>query len=205
MPREINSAKYSDLLRKLTELQGALRIDLLEELRPVLVVENDRPEWFFLRREQLCRGLNGVTSIVTTLPEEGIFNPPASGKLVIVTRHSVFATAGPTSLQERYITALPAGNTINNSGFRDTRSRPGGPFVGVTTAAQVWSATPLVIDGGLPDASYRLQTDVQIDTMQGNAVILSPGTGLLWGIAAVGVNTVNGTIDWYEKNIGAES
>src|SRR2546425_6617580 len=86
MPRQINSSKYTDLLRKLTELQGPLRIDLLEELRPVIVLESDRPEWYFLRRERLASGAIDVTSGAATLSEGGILNPTASGRLVTVTR-----------------------------------------------------------------------------------------------------------------------
>ena len=207
MPREINSAKYSDLLRKLTELQGALRIDLLEELRPVLVLENDRPEWFFLRKERIASGTASTTSGAGTLAECGIFNPPTSGLVVVVTGMQVMTSAS-VDIFRRYVTALPALAAVNNAGVRDTRVRPGGPFVSTTiVGAQVYQAVPAVVDGGIADKEFVLVINsAPVETIGPRGeIVLAPGTGVQLSDAAVGVSTLRVNFDWYEKPIGAEA
>jgi hypothetical protein len=205
------AVRYSDTLRRLLELQGPLRLELLEELRATVVLESDRPEWFYLRKETLNAGFIDVLSAAGTLSEGGLFNPTGSGRLGVVTRASLQILTGVADVLRRYITALPGGALVNNSGVRDTRSRPGGPFVlaGGSTL-QVFQAAVAAADGGVADQQWRMQPAATqlLPTeaiLRRGEVVLTPGTGVIFTVGAVGVNTLRGNFDWYEKLLAAEA
>lgn len=208
MPYPLQTSRYERLFRKLLEMQGPVPLELIEQVMGIWALEVDRPEWFYLRGEILASANASVTSAAGTVAEFGIFNPAASGKLAVVNAVQTGSTLGEF-LGRHFITALPAGTTPMNASVRDTRLRPGGPFVSTTVSAmQPFTATPAVADGGFIDSDYLVVASdefIELISSPLQAIVLGPGTGVLWAGETVGVSTVHANMHWYEKLVGAET
>lgn len=84
----INAGIWQDKVRAMFGLQGGANpVETIEQLVPVVVVENDRPEFSFAAGEHrysrmsfIGAGGAGVLSVV------GLHNPPDSGYIAVITR-----------------------------------------------------------------------------------------------------------------------
>jgi len=113
----INAGTWADKVRGMFGIQGGENpVPSLEELRPVSVVEADRPEWMFAGLEELSStfrftGAGGVGFITYA----GIRNPPDSGYLAITNR--LWARPGAIAGVNEIMLAWVRNSTLAHSLF----------------------------------------------------------------------------------------
>lgn len=181
---ELQQNRYDQLLRRIGDLKGpgSKVNDVLQELFPVLEVENTTPELLALGGWRTAWQSTERPADVAAVSTSQIRNPVGSGVIAAITSLWVsMNAAGPVQAQ---ITTALIGTPVSGL-YRD--SRFGVPR---STVLQVSSADGPTIGGGL---RMDLETDVQLKVSDDNGVvILTPGTEL--SISSVNFNrqmTVN--------------
>lgn len=177
----INQGRYDRLLRRTTAQvgPGSKVGNALEDLFPVLEVENAPIE--LLRASGWVVGMGQIfaTSAVGTTPAHQLFNPPNSSKLVVLTHLSFVATA---AVVIRYGPAFVALTDASIPGAqRDTRD------------GQIRSTVALLQreDDGVAStfAMRRLAASVQQEIFDQNGLaVLAPGSGFVLTSATTNVN-----------------
>ena len=85
MSREISVGWWNDLSRALFGFQEQRALEFEDALRAVAVLECERPEWAFIKRERRFSSIEiGVAGVVAEFGFIGIENPPDSGVLTVI-------------------------------------------------------------------------------------------------------------------------
>lgn len=166
------------LVRRLGMHGGAPAPALFPEISPSLVLENDRPEWSFLKNERLfgiCDlqvGAAGEQTVGT------LFNPAGSGVLAVVTRVSMSHNVASRIL-------LSIDNGINLGDFDTThlpQPRDGRQPFGVSTGATLFVGSGDLVGGFNPPNPLHVFQPVAggITEVYDQPIVLTPGTGLFW-------------------------
>lgn len=205
----MNRQGFESLVRRLLELPGSVSLQIDNEgpelsagiLRPVLVFELDRPEWFYLKEKQvLATGTATATGAAGTFPQVGLFNPVGSNKLVVLTGISLSSSASMT-IQRRLLSSLPGAVAITNTVARDLRFTAAAGGVFQLGSSQVITSAKAVPDGIL-ERTYFVTTAAPelIDNYHPHrGVIMPPGTGVNFAGATSGANTIGANFDFYER------
>lgn len=177
---EIQQPRFNETLRRLAAMKvGAPSPDLETSIVPVLPLDGlDRPEYAHLGGVKLgFRTVNVAAGGVGTVSVAALFNPVASGMLVIVDT-LIFGNNGGTNedvgiLSAATLSALGLGST-STGGVRDTRGFGEGG-IGQSTAASIRSGvtTAAIVTGGFQvNVSGRRPILIPVD------IVLGPGFAL---------------------------
>lgn len=85
---EIQQNRWDQLVRRASNIVGggSQVNDTLNELFPVLDVENLPPELYLLGGNRLCMGGGSIAGVVAQSPKAQLFNPAGSGMIVTITQ-----------------------------------------------------------------------------------------------------------------------
>jgi len=100
---QIQTGRYGDLLRRFLGMKGVTEVagELSPEISAVFILENDRPEWLFLKGEKLCSA-SFFIALNAGLPSAArLRNPAGSGVMAVIQRLEVSTQAGATLIEER--------------------------------------------------------------------------------------------------------
>lgn len=92
---EIQAARFNDLLHKLLGMkEGAPSPQISPEIQPVIVLENDRPEYDFLRNVRRGASAGSTSSSAAAKFQQlSVVNPAGSGVIAVVTDINVMNSA----------------------------------------------------------------------------------------------------------------
>jgi len=180
------SAAYIE--RKLRSILGGLGenpIPDFDDLKGLLVVENDRPEWSYAANERLLAGQNAVAAFVGELSWVGVAVPRNAGVLAVVEAFD-FVTQ-PSNLFLRAIgdssfDAMLSASATASLTPRDLRDDP----LVVGSATRILAGHAGGGPGGLQFWVYQPTGNIARDKCSPFPIVLVPGTALV----AVG-NAVN--------------
>lgn len=166
---EIGVGRYGDMLRRFLGMRGTDLTpgrDLLPDLNAAFVLENDRPEWAFLKGERRYVGSHSVTSAVAQFAEFLVLNPIDSGVISVVTAITAIGITG-TLRAEMRVEGLARFTSAGNVRASDQRSDPG-----IATTLNGISVAPL---DGLIIQRARGPVDVMV-RFADVIMLLPPGT-----------------------------
>lgn len=136
---ELQQSRYDSLMRRVGDLKGpgSKVNDVLEELFPVLDVEQVPGELLILAGTDLCVGAGSIAGAVGEVGRIQLFNPVGSGKIMTVT--TVISSFTGNSTMRLGISVTPLTNGVGTETFRDTRragaSQPTGQIRTVSSVA----------------------------------------------------------------------
>ncbi len=178
---ELQQGRYDRLLRRVGDLKGpgSKVNDVLEELFPVIDVENVPGELLRLMGTRLAMGSANLPAVAAQFSKIQIFNPADSGYLTTVTT-IVSASSISSDITEYFLTTVPLTLLVATNPIRDTRE-------GIGTAATTQIRTEQDVSGIPAQFQFRAIASTPTTITDPNGVvILAPGTGL-----TVAPNTVN--------------
>lgn len=173
----INVNRWQNKLRALFGIRGDNPIPTIEDLRPAVIIENDRPEFSYAGGELLCWVVQGQGVVGGSFSFVGLVNPPNSNNLTVVDQ--VFSTvealvfiAGPSDMGAAAPWLTGAGGS-GSTVARDLRMlRAIGPVAEVP-------GTQYVIGSNVANPwvqAYRIGPAISTVPMQ---VVLPPDTGII--------------------------
>jgi len=199
----INVVRFQNKVRGVMGLRGENPIPDLTRLLPVVVIENDRPEYAFAGIELLSGGENVQPASAAQFTFVGVRNPLDSGVVVTVTDYLLDSITGVFRVAIRVLprridrTALITVNSSVPGGCRDTRwedskvvQATGSVIAGISQGAAI---SGFAIGGTRTSTSG--QAIVNHDKM---ACVLGPGSDLLFWTAAIN-QEMRGSFQWYER------
>jgi len=194
---KIETAKYSDLLRRALGMKGVSDVapELSAEISGVWEIERDAPEWLFLKGVRHCSVAATRAGAGASLNTCRIRNPAGSGALIIIDVAEWGSTVTPVSVSATFSAAVAQANlaTVVTAGTIDSRWGFQQP-VGVISTANVGGAGSNVI--------YRAQLSDTIFARYPTQLILAPNSSCDFTI--VSLNTVlNCNLNWHERGISA--
>lgn len=176
---EIQQNRWDQLIRRAANIVGggSQVNDTLNELFPVMDVENVPNELLYLSGWFLGQGAVQAASVAAELQHIQLFNPAASGKLIVCERVIISTTTG--QLCEYTMADVALTNNIGNELQRDTRIGVAQPLIGEMRQASQAAGLPTV---GL----FNLQASVQFDFHDRRGLfVLAPGTGVTFANTTV--------------------
>lgn len=183
------TTRFTAAVRKLLSLKG-------EAPEPSFGVhiEDERPEFSFVKGERLWAQFNSVTSGAAQLCVVGIRNPANSNVLVVVTR-ALFGLSAAASvrLETAYVISASAGASMFSL---DTR------WGQQATTTQFFAAALAGFGGHIVLEKAAAAKPAYADMMSDSAsppIILAPGTECALVGAAVGVQTMDAFFAGYER------
>lgn len=196
---KLGTGRYGSLLARLLTGTSALEVaeDLSPEISPVITLENDRPEWEFLKNGRLCGCVGFITAGAVDPGILRIFNPSAQSILAVVESIRVSSTSG-ANVQIHIGTNQTALATPVVNVVRDIRIR---------TAANALAASGLNTSLGTAAApsgtllerfGVLASTPTQFSALP---VILAPSGSLDISIDTVTISAFV-TLRWREREIG---
>lgn len=93
---KVNVAAYDQLLGRLLSIgvpEGGIAEELSPEISPVFVLENDRPEWCYLKGERCCAGYSAAAGGAASTGSARFANPVNSGVIAILESIRAYGSA----------------------------------------------------------------------------------------------------------------
>ena len=182
----INVARFQDKVRAIFGTRGENPIPSLRDLQPVVVIENDRPDWSFAGREVLA-GLHGTrTATVGQNAYVALRNPVDSGMLVVV---KMIREVSANEMRIRRPPGALTGVTGTITGaFRDFRHSVSG-----STAAEIVAGQNAASIAGLEIARLTGGLREYIEP-----IVLPPGSSVVLESPAQNV-AVEADYAWVER------
>lgn len=166
---EIGVGRYGDMLRRLLGMRGTSLTpgrDLLPDLNAAFVLENDRPEWAFLKGERRYIGGTGIFAAALEFAEFIVINPIDSGVISVVTELLVVNRSSAARVEIR-VEGLARFTTVGNVRPTDQRFEGG--------IATLLNGISVVALDGVAVGFSRGPIDTTV-TFPGLIMILPPGT-----------------------------
>lgn len=189
---ELQQNRYDALMRRVGDLKGpgSKVNDVLEELFPVLDVENVPGELLLLMGTTIGFGGGVLAAVAAQSGKFQLFNPVGSGKLVTITKvYFVCQATGPV----RWATSTIAfGAGIGTETSRDTRR-----IAADQPIANVRQLSAVAAAGAISQIRNPADTPFILSDRNGVAV-LAPGTGFEIGSAVLNASTA-GSFQWRER------
>lgn len=190
---QIQTGRYSDLLRRLLSMKGVTDVasELSPEISPIFVLESERPEWEFLKNEKLMSNVFAPSPVAAQQTAVRIRNPSGSGAVAVFTRMWLSAAIPIGFIAERN---TDQGNltTVLPTVARDTRTQE------LNASALVASQTSNAAASGSSFWSSNLIGDTP--AINNIPFILTPGNQIQ--ITSLTVNAgLRGTLDWRERRL----
>lgn len=200
---EIQVGRFNAVLQKVLAIkEGAPAPTLAPEITPAIILENDRPEWYYPGGVRLAGGGTRVGPVIGELPQLQLFNPAGSGILVVVTKVIVSSATAITATEfwtgwSR--SALPSSS--GNKGPRDSRYSSTVSLVPATAELRLTTAVGppslFVILG-----NHLLPPNPAPITLQPN-VVLDPDSGYTLYSSLSGAD-FSVSFEWYERALEPE-
>jgi len=180
---EIQQNRWDQLIRRVAGIVGggSQVNDTLNELFPVIDVENVPGELLALQPTDLGFVSGALPAVATFFNHHQIFNPVGSNALIVITKVNIFTT---TSQNIRFSNFIGAQATLaGNERRRDTRS---GVLASILAQHRTGQS---IISGGI-DYRMRAVADVNLNLEAENGVsIIFPGTGFTVTTDAANTNS----------------
>lgn len=178
------------LARRLTTPGPAPSPGVEPALFPGITLENDRPEWGFLKSERLAAFSGSVTAVAGNNSAFGIFNPTGSRVIATVERYQVNVGASSVmgALTQQALALAPG-----TPGVRDGRWNPQGGSARPVLTAQSGTQVLAVADPIL------LRLPASETTLVESPIIIPPGWGFVVWCFTVNVNINAFYIHWRER------
>lgn len=189
---ELQQNRYDQLLRRVADLKGAgSKVnDVLQELFPMIDVENVPGELLLLMGTRICQGAVTITGAAGQAGRVQVFNPVGSGFIITVT--SIIASYTSNALVRIGTTTTALTTGVGTETFRDRRllatSRPVG---------QIRSLSSVALTGANLLFRTLATTPVKLTDPNGLAV-LPPGTGYEIGTGTLAIETAASFL-WRER------
>jgi hypothetical protein len=127
MDNQIGTGVFDSLVGRLLNMgqqQGGIIAAVSPELSATLVLENDRPEWCFLKNERCCAGMADVAANAGQVSRVRFRNPTNSGCLAVVEAIGLSFFVATLNYAAIYIgsNAADLGTAENKNVQRDTRT-----------------------------------------------------------------------------------
>lgn len=197
----INVGRFSQLLRRFLEQKGTevVASELSPEISPVFILENDRPDWLFLKGERLCVASFATTSGASLGPTVRVRNPLASAALATIVGFSINPNTNTSFASAR----LTISNNNLAGGNVPLFIRDGRELVslGINKSAMVGSFSNTIEPVG--DLMWTTNCIPNEERGLNQPFILSPGRAFDVGLSSVSVNTVHINIYWTERALPA--
>ena len=199
---KIEIGRYSNLLRRALGMKGVTDVagELSPEVSPTWAIEDNAPEWQYLKGVRLVGAAGGQGFVAGQSPRYQLVNPAGSGVLATVT----FVALETVGVQAGFIirfanSVLPNLTTVEQNGPRDSRwGIPG------------TSISPLIFSGensaSLHTAGFLLYSGIHHP--EGTVaeytipVVMAPGSSLLWGSTTQNITSLS-SVAWSERGIAA--
>lgn len=188
----INTGAFDSLVGRLLNIeqqQGGICPVVSAEITPVLVLENDRPEWCYLKNERCMAAGTKQGAAGAAISAVRLRNPLASGMLVVI-ETATFSTSGNAEVLFTIGSINTDRAALPGNQSRDTRSQ-------VSGVAVVSRDNAAVAGTGIFDVFITANTPF---VAQFNPTILKPGT--FFEIATVTVNVdLCAVLGWREREL----
>lgn len=193
MPTRLQQARYDGLLRRVGDLKGpgSKVSEVLGEVFPVLNLENLPSELFVLAGWQLGFGSVGFVASAAEVNIAQLFNPAASGHLIVLTR--VLMVSQDSAQRYEYDTSsTPLADLFASSKPRDTRKGVISPLVGQLRQTQQPGSLSAI-------GQVFMRGAVTFDLRDDNGLfVLGPGTGISFGSTSVNLDSIF-NFHWRER------
>ncbi len=192
----IQTGRFSQLLRRFLDQKGTevVASELSPEISPVFILENDRPDWLFLKGERLLSFSTQSVSVATLGPTFRLRNPPDSGMLGTVSLVTWSSdTVGAASIR------ITISNNDLAGGFIASTARDGRNLqsLGINKAAMIVSFNATIAPVG--DLMFTTRVPIDIPFFFSEPVVLSPGRALDVGGITNQSEGVFGSMHWTER------
>lgn len=178
MSRPISAAYLERKLRSLSGVAGKNPLPDLEDLKGLIVLENDRPEWSNPAGENLCAGVVQFIAVAAQLMTARLRNPDNSGVLAIVERVSAASgAASQVRASEAYNPGLVVdlGTLFATKVNRDPRGRDNTTF-NVTACILSGVTNAIAQSVGIPFAQMICPGNTQVELVShGEPLVIPPG------------------------------
>lgn len=197
---KIQVARYSSLLRRFLSLAGVEFVteELAPEISGVMVLENDRPDWHFLKNERLMSFVGSIgPSGAFAGPTARLRNPTGSGIIAQLGRSYWSAGAGRSTCRIS-LNALNtdlanplSGNPLDTRQIAISSAMvcSSTSVLGPVATGSVWLGA--IGDPAVPEFNNAVPVDVPI--------VLTPGHVADFGIDSVTDRTLFFSIYWVER------
>ncbi len=188
MFNEINEGGLNRILSQRLGMQGAAAAPgVAPELFPTLTLENDRPEWGYLKGELLASAyvFRGAVAGQTSMAQ--LYLPATSNSILVVEKMMFHGTQDMRWARGVGISAGLAGWAAQNTATRDFR----------WPAQRTQGIIEINANAVAPSVNHTLgiSTIAQVIDV---AIVITPGTSLVLFTGAVN-NSVNATLMWRER------
>lgn len=197
-PPPVNQTnRFTATVRKLLSLKGEAGGPAFE-----VSLEDERPEFSFLKSERRFAQFQSVTSAAGTLAFIGVRNMPNSGVIVVV--DSIFAAVEAAGVRVELVAGANSSGASPVAMF-STDGRWGPGFAGATTALTFAAAAAAAPGGHVYSQLVSLAANDVMDFVAGRfgprvgAFVLPPGTQVQLDVVGVGVHTLEATFGGYER------
>lgn len=188
MDTPININRWQNKVRALLGMRGVNPVPTIDELKPVIVIESDRPEWMWPGGTILWQTFGSLAAVAAEVAHFVLWNPPGSGVLGVITGFRSNGTQG-TARWFWTVTdpATNAGFAAGNVALRDARAYTMPGFVsgialrfylGTLTAAEI--AAYAISTAALPQSGAGFVPHDE------RVIIVPEGFG--WGYTRTDVN-----------------
>jgi len=195
MSRPISASYLERKLRAATGVQGENPLPDLSDVRGLITLENDRPEWFKAAGEELYTGLGSVVA-AAQFAVARLRNPVGSGIIVVVELIEIASTVGFTDrIRIGYLnTDLATG--LNVKSIRDTRGRSAGTQTG---SGALMSRDVGAADPGAGQIIREMTIGVNTGDRYEKVIILGEGTFVEVASTAAITGTLMANFSWRER------
>lgn len=185
VPNEIQAPRYNALLHKLLSMsEGAPAPSLAPDMFSSIVLENDRPEWSFLKAENRAFGFAASAAVAATKSMVALYAPAG----VVVVTSLIYSSTANLDILIRRVSGFPSlfDSTGVERGSTDTRHGP-------ETAAQLLTEQHATPPGTLNGRLYTLAR-----TFTPCEYIIGPDTAIVWQHFTTNT-ALNMCVSWYER------
>jgi len=162
MSQKIQVGRFNAILSRLLGISGmeATSEDISPEISPVLVLENDRPEWEFLAGGMLVAGVVKQLGAGGLVAKAQLRNPASSGVIAIVTQITVTFPSAIGDVRVRVSSATTDRTNAATQSLRDSRWA----MLGVSGAIKLSgdnaaaAGNEIEVSGVLQNTPYRVQS-----------------------------------------------
>jgi len=197
----IQIAKFSDTLRRYLQMAGTSEVasELAAEISPVLVMEQDRPDWLWLKGERLCATTIRQSSGVTPGPTMRLRNPTTSKVIATVSHIWVSATnVGIVELRFNLETTDLGIPNLSRTLLRDGR---GFTAVGADNTSLVGSYVTTHAPVGNIIFNCRAASSQPIEIK--GPIVITPGRSIDLGSLDTAAQGMAVTMWWSERQLSA--
>lgn len=191
--------RWSELVARVTGLRESTSLELLPDLMPVLqVLDPSEPELHLYRGERLCVGRVSVVAVAAQYSYFTVWNPVASGALVIVDRVNIYSPGAGVAYEPEY-SGVQFGTPSTSPAFADVRAvRQLGGAVITRPQAILGSGTTASALGGGCSTGGPSSTPTTFEV----GIVLAPGFTAYFKCDTPNT-TLGAGVHWRERPVNA--